>query len=73
MELHKLILNSPVKSLIMSIHFGSSRIGVIVKFVNTTEMFMKVFFEFTAIVCEDVFDGEWKEFLKCLKKSLCCL
>lgn len=60
MVVNELVLDCPVESLAVSIHFGSSGVGVIVSFVQFSDSFVKVFFELRAIVGQNKIKRKWK-------------
>lgn len=65
-------LYGSIKSLIVSIHLGCSRVGMVVCLVEVTNMLVELFLKLTSIVCEYLMYLERKELLKSLKEFFCC-
>ena len=60
MVVNELFLYGSIESLTMSIHFGSSGVGVVVSHMQTSHSFVKMFFELTAVVGQNEIKGKWK-------------
>src|SRR3989344_1221127 len=57
MVIHKFFLNRPVESFKVSIHLGSSWIGVIMRNMQTAEFLRKMLLELTSVVCKNKEEG----------------
>ena len=72
-EVNEFILNGPVESFKMSIHFRRTRVGMVMNHVQSSDLRIEVLLEFRAVVSEDK-DERKRKYLKTqFKEFLCCL
>lgn len=72
MVIHELLLNGPIESLTMRIHLWGSWIGVVMLQMQFLQPYSEVFLELTAVVRQDMLEGNGEHHLAEAEKFFCC-